>query len=48
MPLSEHDLNILVYIIDMWTLDNEKHRLYDQVEALRDRLVACGEVIIVD
>ena len=40
--LTEHDLDMIVYVMDVWLQSNESHPAHNEVEALVDRLSRCN------
>lgn len=44
--LSEEDIDIILYIFDIWINANDGHRLAEKVEELSDKLSRCSTVQI--
>jgi len=44
--LTERNLDVLLYVIDIWMQDNEDTPLYNEVEGLYEDLSRCNGVTI--
>ena len=44
--LTEQDLDLIVYVMDVWLQDNDSHPAAGRVEDLIDKLSRCSEVRI--
>lgn len=41
--ISEQELDLLVYVLDVWVQANENHPAVEKVEALSEKLSTCSE-----
>lgn len=45
--LTEQDLDLLVYVVDVWLQSNENHPAWEKVDKLSDKLSNCSSVKII-
>jgi TolB-like protein len=44
--LSEQDLDLMVYVMDVWLMDNDDHPAAGRVEDIIDKLSRCSDIKI--
>lgn len=45
--LTEQDLDLLLYVVDVWLQSNESHPAWDKVDELSEKLSNCSSVKII-